>query len=387
MRTYRHAGSALRIDAGPDCLRDLEGDLARQGVARAVVFTGRTLGASPLLDLVRESAGPRCAGVYAGVKVHTPRSAVVEAARALGQLDADAIIVFGGGSAVVSARAAAIFHAEGDDLDAICTRRVDARTMHSPRLLKPKLPLIVLPTTPNTACVKAGAGVFDEAAGERKAIFDPQTRARSIFLHPDLLMSAPPGLVVSAGLDTLLLAIEGLLSPQGDAISDALLIHALRLLAEGLLGIVRGEDGPRLREELTMAGILAGRGSDHAPAGATTALGHAIGANHHVENGVAKAAILPHVLRFNAGHGDGGFAKLATGLGLEDGADIVERINARLGAIFGELGLPPTLRELGIPEAALADIAGRAMNDWFILGNARPVRNALELQEVLVAAY
>ena len=216
-------------------------------------------------------------------------------------------------------------------------------------------------------------------------MFDPQTRARSIFLQPDLLMSAPRELVISASLDTLLLALEGLLAEAGDPISDGLLMHAMRLLSDGLPRLVDQDDAD-LRSDLTMAGILAGRGTDHAPAGATTALGHAIGANHHVDNGVAKAVILPHMLRFNEAHAARGLAKLARAIGLREGGVQIGRINDHFGKIFTVLGLPDHLAALGIPESALPQIAERAMKDWFILGNARPVRHADELHDVLLAA-
>ena len=301
MRSFSHVETPLRVFSGADCLTKLERELSRLGASRAVIVTGGTLSRGPLVAMIRDAMGARCAGVYAGVKAHTPRSGVEEAAAELSRLNADAVVAVGGGSAVVTARAASIYLAEGNDLDALCTRRDDSGRMISPRLGADKIPQVVIPTTPNTAMVKAGSAVFDEAAGARKALFDPKTRAQSIFVHPDLLMSAPQGLVVSAALDSFTLGIEGLLSKSGDAMSDAALMHAIRLLGPALR-IMDGADGADLRADLAMAAILCGRGTDHAGAGAGTVLGHAIGANHEVENGIAKAVLMPHVLRFNAGH-------------------------------------------------------------------------------------
>ena len=386
MKSFRHIEYPLRIYSGPNCLENHEEDLRRQGISRAVIFTGKTLAASPLLELVRRSAGERCVGVYSEVKAHTPRSSVVEAADKLAHCRADAIIVLGGGSAVVTARAASIFYAEGYDLDKLCTRRIDYQTMQSPRLLARKIPLVIMPTTPNTAYVKAGAGIFDDVAMERKAVFDPQTRAQSIFLHPDLLMSAPRNLVVSASLDTLLLAVEGLLSNKVDEMADALLMHAMRLLSTCLPKLAQ-DDVVDLRADLTIAGILAGRGTDHATAGAATALGHAIGPNYQVENGVAKAALLPHMMRFNEGYAPSGVLKLAASMGIREASDLVERINNRFNEMFSALKLPKSLSEMGIPKCDLPEIAERAMKDWFILGNVRKIDSASELEEVLISAY
>ena len=386
MRTFQHVETPLRVFSGADCLPRLERELARLGASQAVIFTGNTLSRGPLVEMVRAGMGNRCAGVYAGVRAHTPRTGVEEAAAELRRLEADAIVTVGGGSAVVTARAAAIYLAEGNDLDAMCTIRDAQGRMQSPHLDLPKIPQIIVPTTPNTAMVKAGSAVFDVEAGQRKALFDPKTRSQSIFLHPDLLMSAPAALVLSSSFDTLALAIEGLLSRGGDAMADASLMHSVRLLAQGLPRI-GGDDDADLRLDMTLAAVLCGRGTDHAGAGAATVLGHAIGANHDVENGTAKAVLMAHVLRYNAGHAAEGVQKVAAALGLHGGGDPVDGICAALSDIFGALGVPQRLRDLDIVPEAFPAIAARGMDDWFLQGNPRPIREPGALEEILQAAW
>lgn len=387
MRDFQHVENPLRVFSGEGSLRGLERELARLGSTRAAIICGGTLGRSPLVGQVRAGMGARHAGTFAAVQAHTPRSGVEAAADALREMNADAVVAVGGGSAVVTARAAAIYLAEGYDLDLLSTRREPSGRMHSPRLEAAKIPQLVVPTTPNTAMVKAGSAVFDVAAGQRKALFDPKTRAQSIFVHPDLLMSAPTGLVVSATLDTLALAIEGLLSKTGDALSDASLMHSIRLIATRLRQVM-GSDGFETRADLTMAAILCGRGTDHTGAGAATVLGHAIGANHDVENGTAKAVILQHVLRYNADHAREGMAKLAIALGLTQTTEPVDAINATLREqIIDPLHLPRRIRDLEIPSEALPAIAERGMTDWFLQGNPRPITDPHQLVEIMEAAW
>jgi alcohol dehydrogenase class IV len=386
MRNFQHIENPLRLFAGADSLRNIERELARLGASRAVIFCGNTLAGSPLISLVLEGAGARCAGVYGGVKAHTPRSGVEDAADELRRLEADAVVAVGGGSAVVTARAAAIYLAEGYDLDAMCSLRDTSGRMFSPKLNASKIPQLVVPTTPNTAMVKAGSAVFDTKSGQRKALFDPKTRAQSIFLHPQLLMSAPFELTASASVDTLTLAIEGLLSKTGDAISDSALMHSVRVLVDRL-PLAAERDDAELRADLTMAGILCGRGTDHTGAGAATVLGHAIGASHEVENGVAKAVILGHVLRYNAGYAPEGIAKLATALGVPPTAGSTDALIEILEGVFARLGMPTRLRDLKIPKDALASIAKRGMADWFLQGNPRPVTDAGQLVGIMTAAW
>lgn len=376
--SFQHITAPLRLFSGSESLDRLGRELERLNSRRALIFCGASIAreGSPL-HLVRSALGDRCAGVFAGVRAHSPLPAVEAAARELKRLEADAVIPVGGGSAIVTARAASVLVAENGDAKSLSTSRDASGELRSPKLLAPKLPQLVVPTTPTTATAKAGSAVFDPAAGERLALFDPKTRAQSIFIHPELVKSAPRGLVVSASLNTLALASEGLMSRAGDPISDALLMHALRLLALHLGG--QDLDDPLVRSEMVLAAVMCGQGTDHTGAGITTVLGHAIGARFHVENGVANAIVLPHALRFNADATRPGLKKIAAALG----AEVIPAVEG----IFRKLEIPLRLRDVGVPREALSGIAASAMGDWFLRGNPRPVHSATELQTVLEAAW
>jgi len=255
-------------------------------------------------------------------------------------------------------------------------------------LLAAKLPQLVIPTTPTTASVKAGRAIFDPVAGERLALFDPKTRVHAVFVHPDLVLSAPKDVVVSAALDALTLAIEGLTSRSGDPLSDAQLMHTVRLVAAHLPNVARGDElAPRAA--LMHAAILCGLGSDHTGAGMATVLGHAIGARHEVGNGTVKAIVLPHVIRFNAGAAEPGLVKIAMSLNLPfaGGASSSAAVIAVLEGLFRDLGVPRRPRDAGVPHEALPEVASLGMGDWFLRGNPRPVRDASELQQVLEQAW
>jgi alcohol dehydrogenase len=55
--------------------------------------------------------------------------------------------------------------------------------------------------------------------------------------------------------------------------------------------------------------------------------------------------------------------------------------------MLAPLGLPRRLRDVGVPQDALADMAKLGMADWFLRGNARPVRDVSELLQVLQEAW
>lgn len=390
LRSFRHITPPLRLFSGPESLDSLGRELKRLNCQRAVIFCGSSLAREgTLLDLVQSAMGERCAGVFTGVRAHSPVAAVEAATQELKRLDADAVVALGGGSAIVTARAASILLAEDDELGNLCTKRDAKGELHSPKLVAPKLPQFIVPTTPTTATVKAGSAIFDPESQERLALFDPKTRAYAVFVHPELVSSAPTELVVSASLNTLAMAIEGLTSRTGDPLADALLMQALNMLVEHLGDPAALADNAGIRIQLVLAAILCGQGTDYTGAGITTVLGHAIGARCNTENGITNAIILPHALRFNAEAIFSSLPKVARAFDLHRSP--VERMVPMLVdafvALFDRLKVPHRLRDIHVPQEDLDDIAESAMGDWFLRGNPRLVRNTSELHTILEQAW
>ena len=388
MKSFQHITAPMRIFQGADSLEKLGTELGRLKSRRAVIFCGSTLGRSPLLDLVKSAIGDRFAGVYAQVKTNSPMPAVLEAADELKRLQADAVIAFGGGSTIVTARAAAILLAEKGDVRSLCTMPDGTGKLVSPKLLAPKLPQLVIPTTPTTAAIKAGSAVLDPIGGERLSLFDPATRAKAIFIHPELLKTPSRELIVNAGVNTLALAIEGLMSRKGDPISDAMLIHAVRLLLENLPKVASSDD-VQVRADLMMASMLCGHGSDYTGAGIAIPLGHAIGVKFDIDHGIANAIVLPQVLQFNAQASSAGIAKLAISFGLPTSGEgsVVNTVVTALQAFFEALGIPRQLRDVGVSRDSLRELAEVSINDWYMQNNPRPVRGVPELQQLLEEAW
>lgn len=386
MSTFQHITPPLRLFHGPDSLDHLKRELKRLGSNRAVVFCGPWMVEDrTLLERVQSALGEHCEGVFSSVEAHSPVSSVEAAAEYLRRHQADAVIAVGGGSVIVTARAASILAAENKSPKELCTVIDKSGVVSSPKLLTAKLPQLIVPTTPTTAMVKAGSAVFDPVDGQRLAMFDPKTRSQAIFIDPQMIQSAPRGLVASAGLNTLSMAIEGLTSKASDPLADALLMHALRLLAQHLSDPDSHDDAD-VRGSLILAAVMCGQGTDHTAAGITTVLGHAIGARYGSENGTINAIVLPKVLAFNAQHSANGLQKVAAALGLPQSASQADQLGliiARVSGLFEALGVPKSLREVGVPKTELATIAELAMGDWFLRGNPRPVQDSGELLQIL----
>jgi alcohol dehydrogenase class IV len=389
MKSFRHLSPELRIHQGPECLTGLQAELDRAGSKRAVIFCGATLArAGSPLDLVREAMGDRLVTVYSGVRADTPLPDVEQAVQELRRMKADAIVPVGGGSAITTARAVNILFSENGHARELCTTRLPSGELRSPKLLAPKLPMLALPTTPTTATVKAGSAVLDTEKGKRLALFDPKARARAVFIHPALVQSAPRKLVASAALNTLALGLEGLMSRRGDALADAMLIHAVRLLAARLPAASTTDD-PDVRADLMAASILCGRGSDHTGAGMAIPIGHAVATRFNVDMGISDSIMLPHVLRFNAEAAKAGMEKIAIALGVNSTSGEVSTTGLVLALqkLFASVGVPQRLRDVGVTQQSLAELAAISFDDWYLQSNPQPIKDVAEVRRVLEKAW
>lgn len=173
-----------------------------------------------------------------------------------------------------------------------------------------------------------------------------------------------------------------------DPLAEALLVHALRMLAQWLPLLHTAPDHAEPRLRLMLAALLCGQGSDYVSGGLAQALSHAAGPRSSVSNGVVEALLLPHTMRFNAPVSGPGLALIAESLDTrsvtEPAAD--KRAVIAVERFLASLAVPARLRDVGITRAALAEVADHAMDDWAITRVPRRVERP-ELDELLHAAW
>ncbi len=389
--SFRHLSPAARIYCGSDCLQNLLPELQRLQCRRAVVFCGNTLARHPDgLPRLAAALADRFAGAFTGVGQHSPLPQVIAGAETLRRLDADAVIALGGGSAIVSARAASMLLAEGADIHRLCTQFPPGKPPQSPKLLRPKLPQLIVPSTPSTACTKAGSAVLDPDQGRRLALFDPKTRASAVFLHPQVMLTAPTQLTMGSALHAFATAVQGIESRIRNPLADALLLHALRLLGNYLPRLRKDPQNPDVHEQLIIGALLAGQGSDYAPSGLASAMAHCVGARFEQDNGVICGIVLPHAMRFNAVAVGDRLALITEALGKFHSRSVAEAADMAVPAVegwLGSLGTPTRLRDIAVPENALPQLADDIAADWFLQQNPRRLTGTAELVQLLQAAW
>jgi maleylacetate reductase len=118
------------------------------------------------------------------------------------------------------------------------------------------------------------------------------------------------------------------------------------------------------------------------PKGASHGIGHVLGGTAHVPHGYTSCVMLPHVLRFNEPVNAERQKWVSEALGRPN-----ERAGDAVAALIAGLGLPGTLRDVGVKAEQLDEIAAGSMHDRWVHTNPRKIDGPASVRSLLDAAW
>ena len=237
-------------------------------------------------------------------------------------LQPDAVVALGGGSAMDCAKAMVYFSG------------------YTPKL-------VAIPTTSGS-----GSEVTDFAilthSGVKHPLVDSKIQPDVAILDSDLLQSLPASLVADAGFDVLAHALEAFVATGAGTITDALAKDAFSAAYSALPASFAGNLA--VRQKIHTAATMAGLAFNQAGLGLSHALAHSLGGTFHLPHGRLNAILLPAVIQCNAHSASAKYAQLARSAGLGGSADTIAVRNLKnaLIRLRRELKMPQTLQEAGI---------------------------------------
>jgi alcohol dehydrogenase class IV len=341
---------------------------ARLG-ARVILVTDAGLVRAGLIAPVLktlEEAGV-AATVFDRVVADPPEAVVLEAAELARSFGATGVIGLGGGSSLDVAKLVALLARSGEALES-------AYGVGNAK--GPRLPLLLAPTTAGTGSEVTPISIVTTGAHEKKGVVSPVILPDIALLDPDLTLGLPPHVTAATGVDAMVHAIEAYtsVSPNNNPVSRALACEALRLLGRNIRRAVHHGQDREARAAMLLGSMLAGQAFANSPVAAVHALAYPIGGHFGVPHGLSNALVLPHVLRFNAEACGDAYAALAP-YALPDLAHpTAEAFITAMVDLAADIGLEPRLRDVGIPQDAVAMMAEDAMKQTRLLvNNPRPV--------------
>ncbi|WP_412851510.1 phosphonoacetaldehyde reductase [Ectothiorhodospira shaposhnikovii] len=233
----------------------------------------------------------------------------------------DAVIAFGGGSAMDAAKALNVALAPECRAHSLQTLLVDPARHAGAR---PR-PLYTVTTTSGTGSeVTPFATVWHHEIKKKLSLAGPAVWPTAAFVDAALTDSVPLSATISTGLDAINQAAESLWNRNANPITLGYAIRALQLGFAALPPLARGEGGEAARDQMAEASLLAGLAISHTRTALCHSMSYPITAHFGVPHGLACAFTMPAVLRHNLQAEDGRFAQVALALtGSSDPAGLV----------------------------------------------------------------
>lgn len=365
---------------GKNALAESMAAIAALGLKKALIVTDGGLSKMGVADQVGQELKKHGVEyeVFDGVNPNPTVSNVNDGLAKLKAAGADCVVSLGGGSSHDCAKAVALVATNGGKIE-------DYEGLDKSK--KPQLPLIAINTTAGTASEMTRFTIItDETRHVKMAIVDKNVTALLSVNDPSLMEGMPASLTAATGMDALTHAVEAYVSTAASPVTDACAVKAIELIAKYLPVAVKEPKNSEAREQMAYAQFLAGMAFNNASLGYVHAMAHQLGGFYDLPHGVCNALLLPHVERFNQRAAKERLDEVGAILGANNadlaGLEVIDAITKLAGIV----GIPKTLKELGVKEEDFGVLADNALKD--VCGFTNPVQaNKDEIIAIFRAAF
>jgi maleylacetate reductase len=383
-----HWPAQERVIYGKPAVDALREEVSRSSARRIFVTTTKSITSGALVAAIVKSLGDKFAGKLDAIAAHSPREAVLAGAQALREARADLIVAVGGGSVIDATKVMllALWRDVRDPaaLSALAGVRGSASNEASAWGAESRaLRMVAIPTTLSAAEFFPSAGVTDVQKHVKQMYFHPLFVPKSVILDPAATLETPMALLLSTGMRAVDHAVEGWCSVKSAPMADATNREAMRLLFGSLSSIkskpedlehrALAQQGMWLTRIASMAGI---------PNGASHGIGYLLGGGYGIPHGITSCVTLPAVMEWNASVNGERQKEVAAAFGGPG-----QPAGEVLRKFVSGLGLPTRIRDVGVKQEELPEIAASWDGTGPIATNPRKISGKDELLQLLEAAW
>jgi len=354
--------TAIKFGAGR--IAELAALCREAGTQRPLIVTDPGLAAMPMVkqilaDLEKANLRP---GMFSEVRPNPVEQNVKDGVDAFKAGRHDGVIALGGGSGLDVGKLVAFMQCQ--------TRSVfdfeDVGDWWTRANAKSIAPIIAVPTTAGTGSEVGRAGVVTHPeTHEKKIIFHPQMMPHFAVLDPELTVGLPSGLTAATGMDALAHNLEAYCAPGYNPLAAGVAVEGLRLVKENLVTVVKKPRDIEARGNMLIASAM-GATAFQRGLGAIHALSHPFGGLYDAHHGQLNGIIMPYVLIANRKKITEPIERAGRYLGIRGGFDGFVKWVLRLRK---EIGIPHALKEIGIDDKRLDEVAAMAVKDPSAGGN------------------
>ena len=341
-------------------------ELRLLGISRPLIVTDGGIVAAGLFDRVKaELPDPAAAALFDGTPENPTEEAMDAALEAWREAGCDGVIGLGGGSSMDLAKAVALMATHPGNLADYM-----AILGGAPKITAKIAPVVAIPTTAGTGSEVGRGAVMILKDGRKLALLSPHLLPRVSICDPELTLGLPPRLTAGTGMDAFAHNFETFCAPAVNPPADAIALDGFTRVVRHIERAVADGSDREARWQMMM-GAMEGAMAFQKGLGAVHGMSHPLGSlkQLRLHHGTLNAVCLPTVIRYNAGHVGDRYERLKQAWGLPASADLAEAV----AALNTRLGLPASLREMGVDEAMIEPLVPAAVADHTTATNPRPL--------------
>ena len=377
--------TARRLLTGENSSHLLPKEMADLNIQRPLIVTDKGVKEAgiiqPVIDNLK-SNGIKNVFIYSDISAEPETHVVEVCCETFEKNQCDGIIAIGGGSAMDTAKAVAIYSGETRSLSELF-----GEDKVAPR----KIPLICMPTTAGTGSEVTNISILLDVQSQiKKGIVSNELLPDVAIVAPELTLSCPASVTAASGVDALVHAIESYLSNFASEITRSLSIGAIGMIVEALPIAYREPNNISAREKMATASLMAGLAFGNAGVGAVHALAYPLGGRFHLSHGVSNAVMFSHVMKWNHVACPKKFVDIAIAMGANHSiseSDAGDYVVAKIEALCEAVAIPKQLREFGIKFEDLSELAIAASAVTRLLRNNPRQLSVRDIEDIYEAAY
>ena len=364
MQTFQFKAPSVIVN-GPGAAKEV-GSFAKGLGKKALIVTDNLLEKIGLLNEIKKAL--EVAGIpsttYDKVVTEPTMDYTGEGLKIYQEVKADFLIAVGGGSPIDTAKG----------ISALATNPGKMSDFEGAnKIPNPGAPLIAIPTTAGTGSeVTQFTIITDTTRDVKMLIASPNVMPRVALVDPMMTLLMPQGITAGTGLDALTHAIEAYVSVKAQPITDALALHAIRLISGNLRQAWCNGNNIEARTNMMTGALEAGLAFSNASVALVHGMARPIGAYFHVSHGISNAALLPTVIEFSIPGNPKRYVDIAEAMG-----EVTERLSIIDGAYLAAKAVKrlnddlkiPTLRGLGVDEKKFHSIVSQMAADAIASGS------------------
>ncbi|OWT71391.1 MULTISPECIES: iron-containing alcohol dehydrogenase [unclassified Achromobacter] len=334
--------------------------------------------------------------VFDGTLAELPLSSIERCVDMMGSAAPHVVVGIGGGSCMDMAKLVSLLLTHGGPID---------RYYGEFKVPGPVTPIVAVPTTSGTGSeVTPVAVLADDTRDLKVGISSPYLIPHTAICDPELTMTCPPGLTALSGADALTHAIEAYTAvahpPTPDlsqervfvgknVLSDQFALSAIEALCLYLPQAVRNGSDILARTMVMKGSLLAGLAFGSAGTSLAHAIQYPVGALTNTPHGLGVAVLMPYVMEYNASACQTELTAIGRVIGVDnpdDGAVAKQAID-RIRAFLSDIGIPLTLKDLGLQEEKIDWVAEQSMRSARLINNNPRMLDVDAIGQVVRRAY